>query len=240
MLRRLADSARTRGLARQGLEIPDALKLPERLDVKILTGDAIFCQKSVTAKIVERGGDYVHFGQGNQKALWQDIETAFNEPVFPGCTRDSCVEKAHGRIERRAIAVLPPAAARIEREWSTIGKSAVSNVDASSRKTASGNRCNTRSSLHLISSPRALPRRRRGWPAIAIIEGNRDHLHRNKDVILGQDGYTNRCDNAPRNIFSLTGFVLKILKSVSPSPTRAIERFQDNKNRAIRLFSGFH
>ena len=60
------------------------------------------------------------------------------------------------------------------------------------------------------------------------------------DVILGEDGYTNRSDNAPRNVFSLTGFVLKILKSVSPSPTRAIEHFQDNKNRAIRLFSSFH
>jgi len=60
-------------------------------------------------------------------------------------------------------------------------------------------------------------------------------MHRNKDVILGEDGYTNRCDNAPRNIFSLTGFVLKILKFVSHSPTRAIEHFQDNKNRAIHL-----
>ncbi len=32
-------------------------------------------------------------------------------------------------------------------------------------------------------------------------------------------------------------FVGKILKPVSPSPTAAIERFQDNKNRAIRRFS---
>ena len=67
----------------------------------------------------------------------------------------------------------------------------------------------------------------------------RQIMHRNKDVILGEDDYTNRCDNAPRNIFSLTGFVLKILKSVAPSPTRAIEHFQDDRNRAIRLFSGF-
>jgi len=48
------------------------------------------------------------------------------------------------------------------------------------------------------------------------------------------------CDNAPRNIFSLTGFVLKILKFIAHSPTRAIEHLQDNKNRAIRLLSGFH
>jgi predicted transposase YbfD/YdcC len=69
----------------KGLEIPDALKLLARLDVKgkIVTGDAIFCQKSITAKIVERGGDYVLPVKDNQKALRQDIETAFNEPVFP-------------------------------------------------------------------------------------------------------------------------------------------------------------
>jgi hypothetical protein len=40
---------------------------------------------------------------------------------------------------------------------------------------------------------------------------------------------SNRSDNAPRNIFSLIGFALKILKSVSPSPTRAIEQFQDDR-----------
>ena len=50
---------------------------------KIVTGDAIFCQKSIAAKIVERGGDYVFPVKDNQKTLRQDIETAFNEPVFP-------------------------------------------------------------------------------------------------------------------------------------------------------------
>jgi hypothetical protein len=63
-------------------------------------------------------------------------------------------------------------------------------------------------------------------------------LHRNKDVILGEDGYANRSGGAPRNIFSLMGFALKIRKSVSPSPTRAIELFQDDRNKALRLFAG--
>ena len=69
----------------KGLEIPDALKLLERLDLtgKIVTGDAIFCQKSIASKIVERGGDYIFPVKDNQKTLRQDIETAFNEPVFP-------------------------------------------------------------------------------------------------------------------------------------------------------------
>jgi hypothetical protein len=38
--------------------------------------------------------------------------------------------------------------------------------------------------------------------------------------------------------WGLIGFALKILKSVSPSPTRAIEQFQDDRNKALRLFSG--
>jgi predicted transposase YbfD/YdcC len=79
--------------------------------------------------------------------------------------------------------------------------------------------------------------------AEVLLCANRGHwgieiMHRNKDVILGEDGYTNRSDNAPRNIFSLIGFALKILKSISPSPTRAIEQFQDDRNKALRLFAG--
>ncbi|MGJ0531954.1 hypothetical protein [Methylocystis sp.] len=62
-------------------------------------------------------------------------------------------------------------------------------------------------------------------------------MHRNKDVTLGEDGYTNRSDNAQQNIFSLTGFTLNILKSISPSPTRAIEQFQDDRRKALRMFA---
>jgi len=69
----------------KGMEIPDALKLLDRLDLqgKIVTGDAIFCQKSITAKIVEQEGDYVFPVKDNQKNLRENIQTAFNEPVFP-------------------------------------------------------------------------------------------------------------------------------------------------------------
>ncbi|MGO9265064.1 MAG: hypothetical protein ACLQBA_09285 [Candidatus Binataceae bacterium] len=48
-------------------------------------------------------------------------------------------------------------------------------------------------------------------------------MHRHKDVTLGEQGYANRGDNAPRNVFTILCFVFKILKSISPSPTRAIE-----------------
>lgn len=56
-----ADIASSVAIRGKGFEIPDALALLERLDLKgkIVTGDAIFCQKSITAKIAAGGGGYV-------------------------------------------------------------------------------------------------------------------------------------------------------------------------------------
>jgi hypothetical protein len=69
----------------KGMEIPDALELLDKIDLtdKVVTGDAMFCQKSITEKVVERGGDYVLPVKGNQKNLLDDIQTAFATPVFP-------------------------------------------------------------------------------------------------------------------------------------------------------------
>jgi predicted transposase YbfD/YdcC len=69
----------------KGMEIPDALKLLDELDLtdKIVTGDAMFCQHHITEKIVEKGGDYLFPVKKNQKTLFENIETAFKEPVFP-------------------------------------------------------------------------------------------------------------------------------------------------------------
>jgi hypothetical protein len=65
-----------------------------------------------------------------------------------------------------------------------------------------------------------------------------NNLHRNKDVILGEDGYTNRKDHAPRNVFSLNNLVLFICKTYGLTPKKAIECFQDNKNPAIHAVYG--
>lgn len=68
----------------KGMEIPDALRLLDKIDLtgKVMTGDAIFCQKTITSKIVAKGGEYVLPVKRNQKALLEEIETAFREPVF--------------------------------------------------------------------------------------------------------------------------------------------------------------
>ena len=81
-LHKVLDHTASRG---KGMEIADALKLLEKIDLtgKVVTGDAMFCQKSLTETIVERGGDYVFPVKGNQKNLLEDIQTAFATPIFP-------------------------------------------------------------------------------------------------------------------------------------------------------------
>jgi len=68
----------------KGMEIPDAMRLLEKINLEgmIVTGDAIFCQKTITSRIIEKGGDYVLPVKRNQKDLHEEIATAFNEPVF--------------------------------------------------------------------------------------------------------------------------------------------------------------
>jgi hypothetical protein len=78
-----------------------------------------------------------------------------------------------------------------------------------------------------------------------ILRLSRDHwkietMHRDKDVTLGEDSYTNRSGHAPRSIFTLISAARTLLKRISPSPTRAIEMVQDNRNKAIRFIADEH
>ncbi len=243
-LQQMLGHASSRG---HGFEIPDAVKLLNELDLtgKLVTGDAEFCQKPITGMIVARGGDYIFPVKDNQKTLRKNIELAFADPVTAPCHFDTGADKAHGRIERRVIDVLPAAAAGITDEWPTVQQIArVERYRASKHK---GCWRDTTETVYLITSlPAAAPAVTAAATATAtagaILQSNRRHwgieiMHRNKDVILGEDRYTNRSDNAPANIFSLTSLVLTLFKKICDSPTKAIEYFQDDKNRAIRLLA---
>src|ERR1019366_8269013 len=161
---------------------------------------------------------------------------ACNEPVFPLASFAGGYEKAHGRIERRSIGVLPAQAAGIEQDWPSVKHICRVTRFRQGKKSGQWKELEEEAVYPIArfpdgeAPPQALPAANRGHWGMEI-------MHRNKDVILGEDGDTNRGGDAPRNVFSLIGFALKILKSVCSSPTRAIELFQDKRNKAIRLFA---
>ena len=68
----------------KGLEIPDAFRLLESIDLKgvIVTGDAMFTQSSLTKIITEKGGHYVLPLKNNQKSLKEAVELALDDPLI--------------------------------------------------------------------------------------------------------------------------------------------------------------
>ena len=66
-------------------EITAALRLIKDLDLDgaVLTGDAIFCQRSVSRAVLKAGGDYAFPVKDNQPELKADIAAAFAGPSSP-------------------------------------------------------------------------------------------------------------------------------------------------------------
>jgi predicted transposase YbfD/YdcC len=97
-------------------EIPAAPKLLKCLDLreKVVIGDAMHTQRTVSLQIVVSGGDYIWFAKGNQSHMEEDIRLWFEpdpEPI-PGWNyplKDfetaMTINKGHGRIEKRTITV---------------------------------------------------------------------------------------------------------------------------------------
>jgi len=88
--------------------MPELLKLLD-LQGKIVTTDAMGCQKEVAETVIEGGGDYLLAVKDNQPTLHQQTQEAFakeeakERPTYP---RYQTQEEGHGRIERRTVSVV--------------------------------------------------------------------------------------------------------------------------------------
>ena len=160
---------------------------------------------------------------------------------FPLRSWNSGVEKAHGRIEWRAIDVLPAEAAGIQGEWPTVRQ--ICRVIRSRQVKKNGEWQKPQhevvylvSSLPAAASPQALLGVNHNDWRIEI-------MHRNKDVILGED----RLRESLRQRSS-KHFLSHRLRSQNPeirgtltNPRHAKGTLQDDRNRAIRVVSqGFY
>jgi hypothetical protein len=75
----LAQAAVPNGGAEKTNEHKAALRLLEGLVLRgrLITGDAIFCQRDFCQQVIDAGGDYLVFVKDNQPTLLHDIQTAF-------------------------------------------------------------------------------------------------------------------------------------------------------------------
>lgn len=177
------------GTAKGEAELTVAPALLERLDWhgRVLTGDALFCQRQLCQQVVTAGGDYLVLVKRNQETLQADIQWLFDPPptlparpladhraartIGTGHGRQREVREVIASTDLTAYLDWPGVAQvfRIERTWREHGKS--------------------RRALHYgitsLTPAHADPAR--------LLALKRDHwrienqLHRRKDVTFGED-----------------------------------------------------
>jgi hypothetical protein len=86
------------------------------LERRVVTGDAMFCQRDLSRQVVDAGGHYLWFVKDNQPTLLRDIEAAF-APSLAGAFSPSAatvVGGGHGRRDDAGQGTRPPRAAHAE------------------------------------------------------------------------------------------------------------------------------
>ena len=195
---------------------------------KILTGDALYCQRWLCAAILLAGGDYVFLVKANQPHLLEDLRLLFAPPAPAkragvGILRlpeqqAQTTDKGHGRLEIRSIRVSSELKGysdwpgldqvfEIRRRWKSKGewreevRYGVTSLPAT------------------LGIPERLLKLKRGhW----TIENG---LHYVKDVTLGEDRSTVHTDNGPKIMAALRNTAVSLLRRAGFSTIAARMRY---------------
>lgn len=219
-------------------EVDAALEVLGLIDLKgkIITGDALHCNRRMVETIVDKGGDYCIALKGNQESLLSDARACLSAADKPKAGKRppptaKTETKGHGRIETRVGVVVPAkglaeyhefpclkAFGRIEATREIDGKSTTDvRIFALSRE---------------LSAEALLATARAHWQ----IE---NALHWQLDVSFGEDAQRNRKDNGPANIAVLRRRALDVarLDQSKGSLTVKLKRAGWNDEFMLKLLS---
>lgn len=189
--------------------------LLERLDLteQVVTIDAMGCQRTIAAQIIDGGGDYVLALKDNQPDLLADVIDSFAvAPTVDGTART--VEKDHGRRETRRCETIndPAVIAWLDPEQDWAGLQAIARVTAT-RQVA--DQAPTTAIRYYVSS---LPGDAR--PIAAAVRshwGIENSLHWVLDVAFREDENRTRAGHSAENLALIRKLALNLLRL---EPTR--------------------
>lgn len=222
---------------KQKSELAVASRLIGHIDWKgkVLTGDALYCQRCLCYALRHAGGDYLFLVKGNQPHLFDDLRLLFAPPApakraGEGILRlpeqhAQTVEKGHGRVDIRSIRVSSELKGysdwpgleqvfELRRRWQSKGiwheavRYGVTSLPAT------------------IAIPERLLKLKRGhW----IIENG---LHYVKDVTMDEDKSTVHYDNGPKIMAALRNTAVSLLRHAGFSTIAARLRYNSTHPQA--------
>jgi predicted transposase YbfD/YdcC len=197
--------------AKKSNEITAIPKLLELIDIKghIVTIDAMGAQTKIANQIVKQEGDYVISLKGNQGTLHENVKKAFaesGEKEWEGVRHETCqtIEAGHGRIEKRRYYLLPAAAVKMPKGWST-----VQSVVMVERERTDWKETSHEVQYHICSLPANI---NKISTAIRTHWGVENQLHWSMDVVFGEDQSRIRTGHGAENFGTMRRQALGLLK----------------------------
>jgi predicted transposase YbfD/YdcC len=196
----------------RGSEITFAPTLLSQIDLRgvLVSGDAMFDRRSLSAKIVQAQGDYLWTVKENEKGFYQDIELLFQPHRKRAGTsappmdfrRASTLEKGHGRLDKRSIIVSSLLADYSD--WPALAQ--VFKLERQSTNALGITQTQVRYGVtslptHVVDPKRLLGLTRGHW-------GIENGLHYRRDVTFHEDHAQLRMGHAPEMLAILNNIAL--------------------------------
>jgi predicted transposase YbfD/YdcC len=210
-------------------ELVAAPRLLTRLSLRgrLVTGDAMFAQRSLSTQIVEAGGHYCWIVKENQPTLLDDLRLLFTPRVFPvakGFSQPSLDfvvveqhEKAHGRREYRRLTV--SSLLMGYSDWPYLAQAfELVRISRVGRHISRDERYGITSAPAHQLSPRRL---------MGVVRGHwqiENGLHYRRDVTLHEDASQVRMGQAPQVLAGLNNAVCGLLAQAGLTNLAAFQR----------------
>jgi predicted transposase YbfD/YdcC len=206
---------------------------------RVLTGDALFCQRGLCAQVRAAGGDYLLLVKENQSTLYRDLQLLFDPPaMLPAAPLTDrrvarTVESGHGRtLERRELIASTDLGGYLD--WP--GVQQVFRLERTWREHGTSQRALhygiTSLSPQASDPARLLALRRGHW----TIE---NRLHRRKDVSFGEDASLIHVGAGPTVLALLRDAAVSLLHCAGVQRVAArLRAHSQHPDRAVALVVG--
>lgn len=210
--------------AEKSNEITAIPELLDDIDIEgaIVTIDAAGCQKSIAAKIINGGGDFVLALKGNQKKLYNSVVRHIEAQIannFENVTvrRYTEVVKGHGRVDTIEYCQFKiPASISGQTIWKNIN-----TVGIATRTSVQGDKETVEVRYYISSLALGV---KRFAAAVRGHWGIENSLHWCLDVTFREDESRVRERNAANNLAWLKRFAISLLKQQNDKETIAMRR----------------